>query len=77
MQAKYANNIFLQMILNIHRTVFNSHHVIVIAGGAAGGLTSGVNVGEYGRQWEQRQQNPASETPDINTRGCRVGGKQV
>lgn len=38
---------------------------------AAEELTSEINIGEYGRQWEERQQNPANETPDISTRGCR------
>lgn len=34
-------------------------------------LTSEINVGDSGRQWEERQQNPADEAPDISTRGCR------
>ena len=34
--------------------------------GAAELLTSGADVSEYGHQGEQRQQNPASEAPDVS-----------
>lgn len=45
----------------------------VFFGGAAEGLTSGTNIGDYGHHGEQKQQNPASETPEIRERGCNGG----
>lgn len=41
--------------------------------GAAEWLTSGADVSEYGHQGEQRQQNPASEAPDVSNRGYSGG----
>lgn len=41
--------------------------------GAAELLTSGADVSEYGHQGEQRQQNPASEAPDVSQKGYKGG----
>lgn len=56
----------------VYRIVFVSV-LCVFRGHTSEGLTSEVNIGEYGHHGEQRQQNPAGETPDITTGGCKGG----